>query len=83
MWLLIDSRSDTKLDKEFAGRVRFIKLDPKSKAAEDAMTEFSILKPPASILANAKGCVVEKIEGRATAIEMRGKLKALAGKQGG
>ena len=80
VWLLIDSKPDAGLAKEFEGRVRSIRLDPDSQGAEDAMTEFSILKPPASVLADSKGRVVEKIEGRVGAAEMRKKLERLVGK---
>lgn len=62
----------------FGNRIRFIKLDWSSKAGEDAAKEFSVEKPPAVVLADSKGRVIEKIEGTPSSAEMRAKLTALA-----
>lgn len=66
-----------RLRSEFGERIRFIRLDPGSKAGQDAVKEFSVEKPT-WVLADSSGQVVEKIDGAFTSVEMRAKLNALA-----
>jgi len=72
----------SEMEREFAGRVRFIRLDWNSNAGRDAAKEFSIEKPPASVLADSKGRVVGKIEGTMSAAAMRAELMALVANSG-
>ena len=72
----------SELEREFAGRVRFIRLDANSTAGRDAAKEFSVEKPPASVLADSKGRVVGKIEGTLSAAAMHSMLETLVDKSG-
>lgn len=73
----------SELERVFAGRVRFIRLDWSSKAGRDAAKEFSIEKPPASVLADSGGNVVEKIEGTVSVAAMHSMLETLVDKSRG
>lgn len=81
VWLLISSKKDSVFEDmrgEFGDKVRFVRLDPDSRKGEDAIEEFSIDKTPASVLADSKGRVIEKIEGVVDAADMRARLEALS-----
>lgn len=87
MYLLLESKRDAGTDaafqqmqREFAGQVRFIKVDRYNQTGRDAAEQFSIESAPASVLLDAKGRVVEKIEGRINAADMRAKLNKLIGR---
>ena len=88
MLLLIRSRNERGMDGVFAeakaaydGRVRFVKLDLTSPSGQGAAREFSVEKAPAVILADSKGQVVEKIQGKISAKAICTKLSALVGKK--
>ena len=70
----------SEMEREFAGRVRFIRLEWDSTAGRDAAKEFSIEKPPASVLADSRGNVVQKIEGMMSAAAMQLMLETLVDK---
>lgn len=72
----------SELERVFAGRVRFIRLEWDSTAGRDAAKEFAIEKPPASVLADSKGNVVQKIEGTMSDAAMRATLETLVDKSG-
>lgn len=65
------------LKAQFNGKIRFITLNWNDKAAKSAIDEFSLDEPPASVLADADGRVVEKFEGAMSAGEMTARLNAL------
>ena len=87
VWLLV--RSDKKrggkdmdavfdvVRSRFGSKVKFIKLNWESDAGEGAIYEFSLSKPPASVIADAKGRVVSKCEHTRTAEHMAEQLKSL------
>ena len=65
------------LESRFGAKVNFVRLDWGSDEADDAVKEFSLTEPPASVIADAKGRVVQKFEGVRSARSMAAKLESL------
>jgi hypothetical protein len=72
----------TSMEKEFGDRVRFVKLDWSSDKGRDAARQFSIQKPPACVVTDAKGRAVLKMEGALTLPVIRSSLTKMVTHRG-
>lgn len=86
-WLLV--RSDDpggkamdaafgRLQRDLKGRVAFHRLDWGSKEAKAAVAEFTLSNPPSSVVTDARGEVVMKVEGPRSLEGMRSLLTHLS-----
>lgn len=64
----------------FGSKIEFRRLDWEDKAAKGAIEKFSLVNPPASVLAGSKGHVVEKFEGMRDAGTVKIKLSKMIAK---
>lgn len=86
-WILIRSskqKNGNVMDKVYSqvqsqlrGRVNFRILDWEDEETQDIIDEYSLGEPPASILKDANGKVVEKFEGMKSTNDMYTRLNSL------
>ena len=72
----------SQVERQFAGKVNFIKLDWSSAKGKEAATAFTIEKAPASIVIDLQGNVVAKIQGPVSAAAMKYMLTTVTSKSG-
>lgn len=69
-----------KLRSEYGGKVNFLVFNWESKDAQSIIEDESLVNPPASVVADSSGNVVEKFEGTKTADKMKSTLLGLISK---
>ncbi|MEN6357657.1 MAG: hypothetical protein ABFD83_11310 [Armatimonadota bacterium] len=68
----------TQMQAEFGSKIEFRKLNWEDKAGQSAIDSLSLANPPASVLADSKGHIVEKFEGARDVATMMIKLRKIA-----
>lgn len=66
-----------KLQARYKGKAYFRKMDWSAKGAEPVIEQFSLGRAPASVIADADGHVVHKLEGAHDARKVEEALKSL------
>ncbi|MCE5324325.1 hypothetical protein LLG46_13575 [bacterium] len=63
-----------RMNAEFGDKIEFRRLNWEERAGKGAIESLSLAKPPASVLADCRGHVVEKFEGVCDATAIKDKL---------